>query len=243
MRVPAVLSDISAALRFVITELPSRLSSAQPGAPSLDVDHIVLSGSSAGGWLALMLGLGMCSETTSEEIARVCGIAAIYPITDLRPDFFAHPQKPIGASELIPTSTLAPYLDERAAAVASSPPGSTRTQFYPYAQQEGLFQPLLLSEEQRSQGWLDRSAVPHFIASRAADASAWPPVYMIHGDVDTRVSVEQARSVHKALLDVGLDGTIYEEVEGKDHLWDQFEEDEDLPTFWRFVQQHTHALV
>lgn len=62
------------------------------------------------------------------------------------------------------------------------------------------------------------------------------PVWMIHGDADSIVPVEESRSMHAALTAAGAD-VIYKELRGVDHnSWDPGFADRALPA-WLFQQR------
>ncbi|KAE8208487.1 hypothetical protein CF319_g9560, partial [Tilletia indica] len=90
---PSILSDISDALHF----LQSPKFEPSTG-EKLDTSRIALSGSSAGGWLALLAGTGYGFEACGVKaplLDSIRGIAAIYPITSLTDDFWLKRQHPV----------------------------------------------------------------------------------------------------------------------------------------------------
>lgn len=97
VRLPDILHDISLSFKYVLYSLPRLLAEAAPKAPEIDVSKVVVTGSSAGGWLALMVGLGMLEHAglREEDRQRIAGVAAIYPITDPSDKFYAGPQQPM----------------------------------------------------------------------------------------------------------------------------------------------------
>jgi dipeptidyl aminopeptidase/acylaminoacyl peptidase len=63
-----------------------------------------------------------------------------------------------------------------------------------------------------------------------------PPVYVVHGDADGFVGVEQADEVVQAIKDVG--GTVeYERLSGKDHLFDK-EEGVEMAGMYAFMRRY-----
>lgn len=94
-----VIRDVGKALNWIVVELPEKLAQkvGREG-PSIDVNRLVLTGSSAGGWLALLLALAVCPDidNVKEEVRnKLVGCATIYPITDIGSDFFKDPKKPM----------------------------------------------------------------------------------------------------------------------------------------------------
>ena len=63
-----------------------------------------------------------------------------------------------------------------------------------------------------------------------------PPTYIMHGDADTGVGVEQSDEIVGAMLGCGLE-VVYERVHGKDHFFDAGA-DYDNEVFWNFVLGH-----
>lgn len=118
-----------------------------------------------------------------------------------------------------------------------------QTQFYHYAQKEGTFRSLLFTDSQLSSGWLERSAVSTFVRSNASQrSSTWPNVYLNHGDADTAVPPSQSTDVLDALKAGGFTKTlVYDEVKGKSHIYDQFDENETMESFWKFVRAQWHS--
>ena len=76
---PEIIQDAEDAVRFVREELPALV----PG--KIDPSKVAVSGGSAGGWLALLVGI---------SVQATC-IAAIYPITDIDTAFYTTEQHPV----------------------------------------------------------------------------------------------------------------------------------------------------
>lgn len=78
-----------------------------------------------------------------------------------------------------------------------------------------------------------------FIRSQGATcASAWPNIYLNHGNPDTAVPSSQSVDVLHALQDTqGFKGSLdYQQAEGKSHMYDAFDEREDMSGLWEFVR-------
>ncbi|EST07260.1 Alpha/beta hydrolase fold-3 [Kalmanozyma brasiliensis GHG001] len=234
VRVPDIQHDMEDCLAFVIDELPSQLA-AKGETVRVDTSRIVLSGSSAGGWQSLMVGLGMCPNSKQEHLQNVKGIAAIYPITTMDHPFFLEKQVPFRGLTKDDPSTFEEFRNPNAPVTANSAAVEQRNKFYMHAQQEGLFPSLLFSEQQREQGWLQRTDVMAFLKqSSEQQRKEFPPVYIVHGEKDTAVDVDQARQLERALNEVGAE-VRYDEVAGRDHLWDQLEPEETMEALWEFA--------
>lgn len=234
VRVPDIQQDMEDCFAFVIDKLPKELA-AKGESAKLDTAKIVLSGSSAGGWQCLMVGLGMCPNTKREHLEKVKGIAAIYPITTMDHPFFLEKQIPFGGLLKDDPDSFAEFRDPNAPVTANTAAVEHRRKFYMHAQQEALFPSLLFSQQQRDDGWLQKTDVVTFLNRSSEEQSrAFPPVYIIHGEKDSAVDVDHARRLEKALKAVGTP-VIYDEVPGRDHLWDQLEPEEDLDSLWAFA--------
>ncbi|KAL4249177.1 AB hydrolase superfamily protein [Pleurotus pulmonarius] len=101
----------------------------------VDASKLVVSGSSAGGWLSLLVGNGIGYEACGLEspASRVRGIAAVYPITDLNDPFWMDKKEKTAYFErAVPQEEMAEYLDPKAPKVASSSLDSPRWLFSTY---------------------------------------------------------------------------------------------------------------
>ncbi|SNX85483.1 uncharacterized protein MEPE_04192 [Melanopsichium pennsylvanicum] len=241
VRVPDIQRDMVDCFNYVIHKLPSAV--AEKGEKAkLDTNNIVLSGSSAGGWQCLMVGLGMCEGLSGEDLEkRVKGIAAIYPITTMNHKFFLEKQIPFGGMLKDDPDSFAEFRDPNADVTANTANVEHRRKFYMHAQQDALFPSLLFSRQQRDEGWLQKTDVVTFLRSSSEDQrKAFPPIYIVHGEKDTAVDVDHARRLEKALKEVGT-SVFYDEVPGRDHLWDQLEPEENLEALWDFTIKKLHA--
>ncbi|KIS69633.1 uncharacterized protein UMAG_02167 [Mycosarcoma maydis] len=240
VRVPDIQHDMEDCLAFVVDQLPQELA-AKGETVKLDTDRIVLSGSSAGGWQCLMVGLGMCPNTKPEHLGKVKGIAAIYPITTMDHPFFLEKQVPFGGFLKDDPDTFADFRDPDAPVTANTAAVEHRRKFYMHAQQEALFPSLLFSQDQRDQGWLQKTDVVTFLNSSSdQQRKNFPPVYIVHGEKDSAVDVDHARRLEKALKALHIP-VIYDEVPGRDHLWDQLEPEENLEALWNFSMEQLRA--
>lgn len=87
-RLPGIMADIKACIEY----LRSPAFASETG-DAVDQRKIVVSGGSAGGWLALLLGSGVGFEACGlTPPAHPLGVCAIYPITDITDSFWTTPQ-------------------------------------------------------------------------------------------------------------------------------------------------------
>lgn len=197
-----IFSDVQDCISFIRTNLPSILGE------KADVSRLAVSGSSAGGYLALLAGLYV------EPKPKV--IVPIYPITDPLGSFFTTPQLPAQGKYVASKEEMAPYLDVNAPVVASSgvePDEDSRAYMYGYMLRTATLAGLLGVSDPH-----DGDAGRYRI-SRNIFEHGLPPAYIVHGDADRAVGVEQADEVVGAMVGCGLD-VVYERVRGKDHVFD-----------------------
>ncbi|KAF7306156.1 hypothetical protein HMN09_00770900 [Mycena chlorophos] len=211
-RLPGILSDCKAAMEFVSSE-----GFAAATGDRVDVSKLVVSGSSAGGFLALLCGTGIGFAACGlAPPPNVKGIAAIYPITDLGDAFWTtkhHP--PPFLQRVIPESEVAVFLDPAAPQSCYVPNDVPRGMLFFYAVQEGILEKLVLEGTD-----IPAPAVaigPQLKALNKLEV----PIYLVHGDADQLVPVKQSRDVEAALQEINASDHTYEEVPGVDHLYDR----------------------
>ncbi|KAJ6625516.1 SNF2 family N-terminal domain-containing protein [Mycena sp. CBHHK59/15] len=210
-RLPGILADCTAAMDFVRSP-----AFAFATGNRVDASKMVLSGSSAGGWLSLLAGTGIGYAACGlDPPAPVSGIAALYPITDLTDPFWTTKQYPVSyMPRIVQDSEVQPFINPDDEKVAFSTLDSKRAVFYHYMVQEGILESLLL----------DGTGIPSssFAIAPAIKTGKFtvPPTYVIHGDIDDKVPCRQARDVVDALKEVKAD-VEYEELPGVDHLFDK----------------------
>jgi acetyl esterase/lipase len=210
-RIPDILSDCRDAMEF----LHSSEFAAATG-NRIDPTKIVLSGSSAGGWLSLLNGIGIGYKASGLKPPRpVSGIAALYPITDLLDPFWHTQQRPTSYMDrVIPKEEVETFLDPNSPKTSGSAVTAPRAIFYHYMVQEGILTSLLL----------DRTNIPPNAYSIAENLKSGlftpPPTYIIHGTIDDKVPIVQATDVVEAYKQIGYP-VHYVEMPGLDHSFDK----------------------
>lgn len=218
--VAEVVEDVKDCLQWCATELPN-----QPGLPPLDPARIAVSGSSAGGYLALLAGL-YCSGSAAPKV-----VLPIYPITDPFGTFFTEPQTPPRGK--VDKAVVAPFLDRDAAVQscnASADSDDPRNNMYGYMMQEAILADLLHLKPGD-----DTFVVAPQILKKGSE-SGFPPTFIVHGDADRFVGVEQADEAVDALKKIGAI-VEYERLKGLDHLFDT-EEQVELDGYYAFTKKH-----
>jgi acetyl esterase/lipase len=202
--VTEIFEDVKDCINFIRRDLSSYFTN-----DILDVSRLAVSGSSAGGFIALLVGLYV---TPKPEI-----IIPIYPITDPFGLFFTQPQPAPNGRYAASKEEMAAFLDHEANAIASSGkvPDDPRSHMYVY----------MLRSANLAELWGvpdEKSAHPYRIA-RNIHQYRLPPAYVLHGDADTAVGVEQSDEVVGAMLGCGIP-VQYERPHDRDHFLDNSSE-------------------
>lgn len=167
------------------------------------------------------------TKLPSSDLSHIKAMVPIYPITDLGTSFFTSPSQPFKFGEQGPggynADPEAPekfkeFLDPTSKVVTNSSTTPYRNLLYFWAQEKALFPELVYSKEQRDKGLMKTTSVTGFIENNKGKKDSWAPIFMIHGDKDMAVDVEQAREVEKSLKGIGFNELIYEERKGTDQL-------------------------
>ncbi|KAI3397263.1 hypothetical protein diail_11062 [Diaporthe ilicicola] len=217
-----VLDDVKDCLSWTATELPGKLAdSGSSKGCKVDTARLAVSGSSAGGYLALLAGL---YATAGPGVPKV--VLPIYPITDPLGAFFTNPQPhPLGRVE---KATLAPFLDPKAPVQThTAREKDPRASFYFYMMQEAVLAQLLHIREGDD---------TFIVAPQIRKRGGYLPTFVVHGDADKFVGVEQSDEVVDALREVGA-VVEYERPKGLDHLFD-FKEDVELEGYYAFLKKY-----
>lgn len=174
-RMPAILSDVGDAIRWIHT--PAFLLEAARGCA--DPQRLFVSGSSAGGWLALLAGYGLGFAACGlQSPPKPRGVLAIYPISDLLDPFWNTKQHPVSYMQgriIDGPRELGPFLDPTQPTAAYSALDSPRSSFYHYMIQEALLPTLLLD------GTGIDPASFSVAKAVASGKSTLPPTYIVHG--------------------------------------------------------------
>lgn len=233
--VQEIFEDVQDCVNFIRRSegLASYLESAM-GANIVDTSRLAISGSSAGGYLALLAGLYL------EPKPRV--ILPIYPITDPLGIFFTTSQPgPLDKDGAVETkkrvahATVEPYLNLDATAVANNASDSTRSQMYSYMLSHANLAELLHFDT-KSHPQHNTSNDKWRIAKQIAKLRL-PPAYVVHGTADVDVGIEQADEVVGVMVGEGLD-VKYARLEGKEHLFDAKYPTEKLQSMYEFMHKH-----
>lgn len=184
----------------------------------LDTTRLAVSGSSAGGYLAFLAGLYV------EPKPKV--ILPIYPITDPLGTFFTTSRPhPFGGGRT-DAEPIAAFLDPNGEVVANNEDDSKRSLLYFYMMQEANLASLLRV----------KPGDDTFRIAKKVYEQGLPPTYVVHGDVDTAVGVEQADEVVGVMVGLGKE-VVYERLHGLNHLFDRDEKYE-LEKMYGFMMKY-----
>ncbi|KAE8236228.1 hypothetical protein A4X13_0g9219 [Tilletia indica] len=184
---PSILSDIPDALHSL--QSPEFESST---GGKLRATRIAVSGSSAGGWLAWLVGTGHDFEACglkAPPLDSIRAIAAIYTntITSLADDLWLKKQHSISFApeeKMVWPDYLEGALDPEGPVLAFSSPDTPRSKFYSYMVQDFSWRvPRSRQIQSKSQTELERAPSSHF------------PNYIVHGDIDNKASVRQTTDI------------------------------------------------
>ncbi|PWN27229.1 alpha/beta-hydrolase, partial [Jaminaea rosea] len=233
-RLPRILGDARDAVSWVQQE--GSLSKLTGGRAR--PDNVFVSGSSAGGWLALLVAnsIGFKECGVPDLPAKVKGCIAIYPITDISDSFWTTPQRPVSYMNgriLDGRKDLGDHiLNSSSPPTTSSAPDSRRSQFYHYMIQEALEQKLLLDETN-----VKPRDVAVALAIKEGRVAAPVPTMLIHGDIDDKVPISQADDVAAALKAKSGCDVEYMRLQGKDHLYD-VDPKEEMREMYDWIKKH-----
>ena len=181
VHVKDILEDVKDCISFIRNDL-----SRQIGNDKIDGSRLAVSGSSAGGYLALLAGLYADPKPTV--------ILPIYPITDPLGWFFITSQPPPFGRPLLSREELASFLDPKGEVqVNNDPVEGVRRNMYVRMMHDANLAELYhvpTSEE----------AKPYRV-SRNIYERGLPPTYVLHGDADSAVGVS-SRSVSCWIFEV-----------------------------------------
>ncbi|WRT70061.1 uncharacterized protein IL334_007055 [Kwoniella shivajii] len=205
-RLPGIMADLVSIMAYLRSPAFSSITG-----DSVDQSKIIVSGGSAGGWLALLIGSGVGFRACGlQPPEKPLAIAPIYPITDLLNPFWITKQHPVSYyPRIIDRSELEPYLDPHAEVTSFSTLDSPRAKFYHYMD-------LLL--ESTGIDPKEFGIAPAI----ASEEYTIPPMYIVHGSIDDKVPIQQSIDVVNACESRGLPVT-FDNIDGADHLFDMDE--------------------
>ncbi|KXL50338.1 hypothetical protein M433DRAFT_433578 [Acidomyces richmondensis BFW] len=212
------IAEIFDDVKDVVTYIRDGRLAEEVGKDVLDTSRLAVSGSSAGGYLAFLSGLYL------EPKPKV--ILPIYPIADPLGTFFTTPQPHPFGGPPPNRDTLAPYIDPNSTIMTSTPAEHERNELYFYMLQECNYASLLGMKAGDSIWRVARNVYERRL----------PPAYVVHGDADTAVGVEQSDEVVGVMVGCGLP-VQYERLHGVQHLFDR-DESVGLEKMYEFMMEY-----
>jgi len=185
-----ILSDISSFWSWVGTSLPSVLSSSQPDPVTADLNHVLVTGDSAGGWCAMHSALSQTPSTMNGINIRAVAVA--YGMLDMRRPWWseAGEKHPFGAPT-VPVVVMENHIkavekgeSPRICSVGQPP---ERLPLCMVAVQQGLFPRLMGTEAE---------LYPMEVLEKVEEDKA-PAMWLYHGKqvcCDARLKIEDTRS-------------------------------------------------
>ncbi|KAH9478072.1 Non-reducing polyketide synthase pkbA [Psilocybe cubensis] len=228
-RMPGILEDCLDAIDFI-----HGVRFAEQTGHRANPSKIVVSGSSAGGWLSLLAGTGIGYKACGLPAPRpVQGIVAIYPITDLLDPFWKTKQRPVSYMDrVIDFSEVESFVDPTSAKTSWSAPDGKRSIFYHYMVQEAILSSLLLDGTNIKEEHFSIAA-----GIKLKKDTVIPPIYIVTGNSDGKVPHVQSLDVVAALKEIGEE-VEYEELDGLDHGFDR-EAEYTMDKLYQFVAKVT----
>jgi acetyl esterase/lipase len=172
-KLPAIIEDLKDAFRWVHEKGPELL--------NIDADKLIVTGGSAGGYLALMS--GFCVKPRPKALISISGYGNITGTWYSRPDPF-YLQQPRVSKEQAETEIGSKCLSERKPSSA----------FYLFCRQNGIWPQMVTGHNPDTEPrWFDpycpvRNVSPDY-----------PPTVLIHGTADTDVPYEESAAMDKEL--------------------------------------------
>lgn len=207
----------------------------------------MLAGSSAGGWLSLLLGLDLVNGTSL--IPSPSAVISIYPITTVEKalaPYYHEALKPLPwaysannkPGDVCPGEPLKEHLDKKSKVLSESPPTKNpiRATLYNFARQEGIYPSLVLQSGHEAEESVTFSVPTQVRQSKGANKR---PVFIAYGDADIMVETEQSKLAIEALKETGFDVNVHVEP-GKSHLYDMQPEVE-IPGLCDWIIQSTRG--
>jgi acetyl esterase/lipase len=219
-----ILGDVTDCIEYIRS--PKGLITRFKKVDLIDTSRIAVSGSSAGGFLALLAGL-------YSEPKPKC-ILALYPITDPFGSCFTESLlRPEEERELVTPETVEPFLNSKVVVANSSPTSIRRHMFHHTVdywvlpENLGLFTGAdALYDEQNNL----------FRVAKQIDVHGLPPTYLCHGSGDVEVGVEQSDVVVGVMAGVGITYE-YDRMHGRDHMFD-VESEMPMLAMYEFMHRH-----
>lgn len=189
-----IIEDIKDALNWVRTKAIEWY--------DFDLNHIAVMGSSAGGYLSLLLG--------TMDI-RPKAIVSLYGYGDILGQWYSEPSEHYCQRPIINKKTAYEYIGDKELTNGQW----ERFNFYLYCRQHGVW----IKEVTGIDGMNDSTALTKYNPIHNI-TSEFPPTLFLHGNQDTDVPYEQSVIMCEKLMENGVEAKLIT-LDGADHAFDQ----------------------
>ncbi|KAM0753045.1 alpha/beta-hydrolase [Meredithblackwellia eburnea MCA 4105] len=220
-----LIEDVIDLFSFIRNSLNTELKIRGLVGPGIDTQTVFAAGASAGGFMAYLAGLYV--EPKPKAIVSLYGMGGDW----LLDDWFTQKTEPFAMGGKFPIVRSTKEFQQVLDTSSSRPPTTNsafngeRFTYMIWLIQEARMLQVVFGEPDMVESLkrLPRNDRAGRVSSRAkrlmpalvADSS-FPPTYLIHGDRDVVISVNESRSFEKVLARLGVEH-LYREVEGADH--------------------------
>lgn len=183
IKIAGILEDVSDLLKWVSEEGPELFGA--------DPERIVVTGSSAGGYLAL---------NTGAMTPRPKAIVSMWGYGDILADWYTKPCLPYSAQEVDREKAYAEVYKQVLTATSKKSGPAPRQAIYPYLRHEGLWTKEMSGFDPETEREKILPFCPRFNVT--AD---YPPTLLLHGELDDDVPVSESQNMAAALQEKGVE--------------------------------------
>lgn len=175
-KLPAIIEDIQDAFKWVRERGPKLF--------RIDPDNLGVAGASAGGYLTLMT--GFCVNPRPRALLSLSGYG------DITAAWYSHPSPFYLRQPLV--SRAEAYRSVRSACISSAPGKNSRSKFYLYCRQHGIWPQEVTGHDPRVEPhWFDPYCPVRKVSVK------YPPTVLIHATDDTDVPFEESVNMDEKL--------------------------------------------
>jgi acetyl esterase/lipase len=177
VKLPAIIEDIQDAFRWLKDQGPKL---------HIDLDRMVVTGGSAGGYLTLMTGFAVKP--------RPRALVAYWGYGDVDGEWYTKPSEHYRKQPLVPKEEADKAVGKKTLTGTEGEEGKARGRFYLYLRQNGLWTKEVTGFDPEK----DRRKLDRYCPVRNV-SSDYPPTLLIHGTEDTDVPYELSANMDKEL--------------------------------------------
>ena len=177
VKLPAIIEDIQDAFRW-LNDQKAKL--------HIDIDRMVVTGGSAGGYLTLMTGFAVKPKPRA--------LVAYWGYGDVDGDWYTKPSEHYRKQPLVPKEEAEKAVGKKLLTGTEGDEGKARGRYYLYLRQNGLWTKEVSGFDPEK----DRAKLDKYCPVRNVSAD-YPPTLLIHGTEDTDVPYELSANMDKEL--------------------------------------------